>query len=62
MASNANFSKMPNINIPGSGHVAPASAAYQYLPYTNVTYLQTLREAISIIDTPRRTIIPWDEP
>ena len=43
---------MQNINLPGSGHVGPpVSVNYQYLPYTNTSYLHTLREAMSIIDT-----------
>jgi hypothetical protein len=43
---------MPSINTTGSGHAAPAAiAGWQWLPYSNVGWLSTLRKAIHIIDT-----------
>jgi len=44
---------MPRINTPKSNHKGPAPlpGGHQYLPYTDWSYLHTLKRAIHIIDT-----------
>jgi hypothetical protein len=42
---------MARINLPGSGHIAPpATAGYQWLPFSDPTYLAAVQRAFGVID------------
>jgi hypothetical protein len=43
---------MPRINVPGSGHIAPPpTAGYQWLPFTEASYIAAVRKAFAVIDS-----------
>jgi hypothetical protein len=43
---------MPQLNIPGAGHAGPAAVAgWQWLPFANAMYRDSVRRAIRIINT-----------
>jgi hypothetical protein len=53
---------MPKVNTPDSGHTGPdAVAGWQWLPYTDATYLHTLNRAIQIIDSRIKGYKPCNE-
>jgi uncharacterized cupin superfamily protein len=52
---------MPSINIPALAHVAPtAMAGWQWLPFTDATYLRSLQAAIAIINTQIKGVASCD--
>jgi hypothetical protein len=52
---------MPQIILPALHHAGPAAVAgYQWLPYSNATYLDRLRHAIAVINTRVNGFRPCD--